>query len=495
MASRRANAPRARPESTHSSPPFHLSEFSRSDPDRTLVGGDGDLDVLNFMNRGCSFRMPQFVDYASHRQSLPNLEYAMPFGSGAGAREPEPQLLRTGFSESPPDLSASITPVEQDYPRLDELMPVTGSWDQATYDHWLAMGGDPDLSTAFDMANILDFIGPPQVSQISGEYMDSAPKVLPLSSGSLGPAKNPPGREDWTRRSESPMDIEFSAVSTPPLGNTGEVDGILAAQESWPFFCCNRVPKSDRFPPTTAAMYVEGLMQVLTTHDWQIPRNAQHGDAGIAVNNLLQGDSVGLPTAGCSAETLNAATEAILQKACTTHRTKPEPLSNRPDAPSSEANQGIIQLPPPKAICRLIEGYITHHKHYYPFVAGPSHSSVPILQSNVHASSLLTLLMIAQGAAFIPHSTARYLASGLIEACRLFLFDSIEKDILLSREPSVLHSALLFTTAAAWSGDNWHMDIAMGQRGMYLSVSCQLPFLCNVNRQKDAESRSNARWG
>ncbi|KAI7065441.1 transcription factor Cmr1, partial [Hortaea werneckii] len=34
----------------------------------------------------------------------------------------------------------------------------------------------------------------------------------------------------------------------------------------------------------------------------------------------------------------------------------------------------------------------------------------------------------------------------------------------------VLHSALLFTVQAAWSGDKWQMDIAMGQRGMYFAM-------------------------
>ncbi|KAG7107001.1 Transcription factor PfmaH like protein [Verticillium longisporum] len=46
----------------------------------------------------------------------------------------------------------------------------------------------------------------------------------------------------------------------------------------------------------------------------------------------------------------------------------------------------------------------------------------------------------------------------------------IEKDVELSADPVALRCALLFTTLGAWSGDKWLMDIAMGQRGMYLSM-------------------------
>ena len=55
------------------------------------------------------------------------------------------------------------------------------------------------------------------------------------------------------------------------------------------------------------------------------------------------------------------------------------------------------------------------------------------------------------------------------EALR-WLFDLIEKNIIMAGDPIVLRAALLFTVQAAWSGDKWQMDIAMGQRGMYFSM-------------------------
>ncbi|KAK1020702.1 hypothetical protein LTR33_018788, partial [Friedmanniomyces endolithicus] len=78
--------------------------------------------------------------------------------------------------------------------------------------------------------------------------------------------------------------------------------------------------------------------------------------------------------------------------------------------------------------------------------------------------------MIAQGSMNIPSKEARMLTGGLTEACRISLFDLIERNVIMSGDPIVLHSALLFTVQAAWSGDKWQMDIAMGQRGMYFAM-------------------------
>jgi hypothetical protein len=70
----------------------------------------------------------------------------------------------------------------------------------------------------------------------------------------------------------------------------------------------------------------------------------------------------------------------------------------------------------------------------------------------------------------IPSMEARWLTGGITEACRISLFDLIEKNIIMAGDPIVLRAALLFTVQAAWSGDKWQMDIAMGQRGMYFSM-------------------------
>ena len=60
-----------------------------------------------------------------------------------------------------------------------------------------------------------------------------------------------------------------------------------------------------------------------------------------------------------------------------------------------------------------------------------------------------------------PTNEARYFTSGLTEACRLSWFGLVEKDVSLSRDPTMLRSALMFINLAAWSGDKWHMDVSL----------------------------------
>ena len=117
-----------------------------------------------------------------------------------------------------------------------------------------------------------------------------------------------------------------------------------------------------------------------------------------------------------------------------------------------------------------MHSYVHSLPVYYPLVVSGVVDPNEMLHNN-QASTLLVLLMIAQGAAALPTSEARYLSAGLTETCRISLFDIIEKNVELSADPTALRCALLFTLLGAWGGDKWQMDIAMGQRGMYLSVA------------------------
>lgn len=86
--------------------------------------------------------------------------------------------------------------------------------------------------------------------------------------------------------------------------------------------------------------------------------------------------------------------------------------------------------------------------------------------------------MIAQGANSVSIPEARYLTAGLMEACRILLFDLIENNMDTSVDPVMLKSALKFTTLAAWGGNASRMHFVVGQQGMYISVSI---FLFNPN--------------
>jgi hypothetical protein len=163
-----------------------------------------------------------------------------------------------------------------------------------------------------------------------------------------------------------------------------------------------------------------------------------------------------------------AITQTFLHKALEIHRGGVHGLSK--SAFGSSGMMTFLVLPPSKILEFFLRSYIRSLTFFYSLVSTGCVDPNEMLQNN-QASTLLVLLMIAQGASAVPTAEARALSAGLIETCRISLFDIIEKDIEMCADPTALRSALLFTLLGAWSGDKWLMDIAMGQRGMYLSVS------------------------
>jgi hypothetical protein len=131
---------------------------------------------------------------------------------------------------------------------------------------------------------------------------------------------------------------------------------------------------------------------------------------------------------------------------------------------------GFVVLPPSDIIQYFLRSYVRSLSVYYPLIVSNCVNPNDML-ADCRPSTLLLLLMIAQGAAAMPVAEARYLSTGLTETCRISLFDIIEKNVELSADPIALRCALLFTLLGSWSGDKWLMDIAMGQRGMYMAVS------------------------
>lgn len=129
-----------------------------------------------------------------------------------------------------------------------------------------------------------------------------------------------------------------------------------------------------------------------------------------------------------------------------------------------------LVLPPSAVLECFLRSCVRNLSFFYSLVSLGSLDANELVQNN-QASTLLVFLMIAQGASAIPSAEARALTTGLVETCRISLFDIIEKDVELCADPITLQCSLLSTLLGAWSGDKWLMDIAMGQRGMYLSVS------------------------
>ncbi|KAH7394731.1 hypothetical protein BKA66DRAFT_606397 [Pyrenochaeta sp. MPI-SDFR-AT-0127] len=83
---------------------------------------------------------------------------------------------------------------------------------------------------------------------------------------------------------------------------------------------------------------------------------------------------------------------------------------------------------------------------YYPTSSRGVPDPNDLMQNyNDKTSSLLILMMIAQGAMTIPSIKARWLIGWFTEAYRISLFDMIEKNIIMAGDLIVLRAALLFT--------------------------------------------------
>ena len=271
-----------------------------------------------------------------------------------------------------------------------------------------------------------------------------------------------------------PPSRHMSHVSVPsirsahtPLGdNAGELSAIVAAQDGWSVFRCTPTITSSSCP-RTAKPNLERLEQSLRNHEvwskWSPTWDESEFASGeqLAVMQLQES----------TRDKLLAITQTFLHKALEIHQDNGLSLTLDNASPSRSLNSNFVLLPPTRVLEYFLRSYANSFERYYALTSRGMLDANELMHCyNEKASSLLILMMIAQGAMAIPSLEGRWLAGGLTEACRISLFDLIEKNIIMSGDPIVLHSALLFTALAAWSGDKWQMDIAMGQRGMYFAM-------------------------
>jgi hypothetical protein len=245
-----------------------------------------------------------------------------------------------------------------------------------------------------------------------------------------------------------------------------EFEEVLAAETAWPLARCNPTTFSDSCP-RTAVVHLESLEQ-----------NSRHEHAWDSLNMDLDRASIGSdlttvePLTLGTRDTLHAITQGFLHRALKTHRGGFTHLSKNQGYPSP-GNFSFLVLPPTNILEHFLRNYARSSSSYYSLSAAAKIDPNELMHGN-QAATLLVLLMIAQGATIARSTEARCLSAGLTETCRISLFDIIERDIELCADPVVLSCALLFTVLGAWSGDKWHMDIVMGQRGMYLAVSSHM---------------------
>lgn len=253
-----------------------------------------------------------------------------------------------------------------------------------------------------------------------------------------------------------------SFQSVPDL--SGEIPAIVSARDAWSAFRCTPIMPSSACPKT-AKLNLERLEETLRNHESWATWTPKWNEADLAAG----GDFMTVMQLHESTrDKLLAITQSFLHKALETHR---EGRGSRPHTPNSSGVSNFVLLPPARVLEYFLRSYSNSFERYFPLTSKGILDANELMHCyNDKAASLLVLMMVAQGAMNIPSAEARMLTGGLTEACRISLFDLVERNIIMSGDPIVLHSALLFTVQAAWSGDKWQMDIAMGQRLMYMSM-------------------------
>ncbi|KAK3074540.1 hypothetical protein LTR53_002960 [Teratosphaeriaceae sp. CCFEE 6253] len=247
-----------------------------------------------------------------------------------------------------------------------------------------------------------------------------------------------------------------------------DIAPIIIAQDAWSVFRCNPTIPSTSCPKT-ARLNLEMLEQTLRNHEGWSTWSPQWEESDSAGGDHLTVMQLHESTR----DKLLAITQSFLHKALEIHRDH-NPHNTPPSSlhsPSSHSGSNFVLLPPARVLEYFLRSYSNSFERYYPLTSRGVLDANELMHCyNDRAASLLVLMMIAQGSMNIPSKEARMLTGGLTEACRISLFDLIERNVIMSGDPIVLHSALLFTVQAAWSGDKWQMDIAMGQRGMYFAM-------------------------
>lgn len=241
-----------------------------------------------------------------------------------------------------------------------------------------------------------------------------------------------------------------------------EVQEALAAELAWPLARCSPPTYSDSCP-RTAVVNIESLGQN-SKHERAWDSLDLEPDQAMSAPDFIDVMPINLG----ARDTLHAFTQGFLHRALKTHHGG---FANKCQNGQclSLANFSSLLLPPTNVLEYFLRKYTRNLSKYYSLDAGGRIDPNELTYGN-HTSTLLILLMIAQGASMSRSTEARCLSAGLTEICRISLFDIIEQNIELCADPAVLRCALLFTMLGAWIGDKWHMDIVMGQRGMYLTM-------------------------
>lgn len=382
-----------------------------------------------------------------------------------GGPDFETQYLQSTFPHSPVNTGVTIPPpVVPQFSAMDDFPQLNTHFEHEGDSAFLGSGLQAATPGEFEMSSVMELMSPPNFMGDFGSNVFGGSTLTPASSQASSSIRH--GSEPVKPRPDiaSPLHqtqrFSSPSIPSPPISPNKALDreAMLTSLDSWPFFRCNPLNKSSKTPPKTQRMYVEGLVHTLSNRSsfdltqW----TSQTANMDLLVEKEYWVEVA--PMSSTSRETWVAVVQWFLTKALQIHRT----VKSRENSPEGVSTTGIdiLRLPPDEVINSYLRSYILRAEPYCSIHPNASTPDFLLLHEERSTASLLLLLMVAQGALTVSTSEARCLASGLTEACRISLFDMIEKDIYRAHDPLLLQSALLFVLLAVWSGDKWHMDVS-----------------------------------
>ncbi|KAL5612255.1 hypothetical protein BROUX41_000204 [Berkeleyomyces rouxiae] len=386
-------------------------------------------------------------------------------------------------NQSPKTSKPQLSPKLPSPPIMDDFMhinPGTFASSAVPYHEFLQWPPDYSLDMLYDSSGGM-ILQRPDIAMPCFSDMDG----LPLSGESMNDSSSSSASihtrvnsavftSDFDSHFKPNIDRTLTTAITEPTGtdqSASDFGVVIAAESGWPLARCTP-PTYSADCPRTAIVHLECLEHRLNTDDsvWAALERSLASPEGVSTltdADVVRGMAKVAPLSQGTRDRMLAITQSFLHKALDIHRGSVVDYSKVGHA--SPANFNLVMLPPNEILQHFLRGHVRSMASYLPLVAKGCLDVNDMVFSN-QASTLLVLLMIAQGAASVPMTQSRFLSAGLIETCRISLFDTIEKNVEFSADPVALQGALLFTILGAWSGDKWLMDIAMGQRGMYLSM-------------------------
>jgi hypothetical protein len=207
--------------------------------------------------------------------------------------------------------------------------------------------------------------------------------------------------------SKSLIDPRIKSSTAP------DFEAVIAAEDAWPIARCNKPIFSDTCP-RTAIVHLETLehnSQNLVTWSSLIPDSQEMTSGARSPVSVV-------PLNSATRDKILAITQSFLHKALSTHRSGfgwPKSSSNHP---SPGGGFSFLVLPPAETLEYFLQSYARSFTSFFSLINGGTVDPNELMLNN-QASTLLLLLMLAQGACSIASNEARQLTAGLTETCRI----------------------------------------------------------------------------